>query len=291
MIPWTRPLPLPPLRAGINHAYALRALGDLLPPLSLVPNGGGPWSEIEISRNRFLDWTESAEVQIRATFAGAQPLEDLFTQRYWHLRTMDPNTPRPYPLIRQEVDAQRARIEDHLAQLRHEQEVFHLEEDEVAVVLDTNVYLHCRQFQDIPWTRVMQSRKVRIVVPMPVLDELDEKTYHRDEGVRKAAKSTIRFLHQLRGDRPPEDPLPLPSKPKMRVQILLDPPGHRRIPNMDDEILSRAEHLRGAVNGRLVLVARDHGAHTRATVRGLETWWPEAEFARTDEDQTQGAST
>lgn len=285
MLSWARPLPLPPLKTGIGHAYAVRALQDLLPGLALVMSPGGDWSEIENCRDRYLSWTESAEIQLRATFSGTASIDGLLTSRYWHIRSMGPNTPRPYPLIQREVEVQRALIEDWLLQLRHEQEVFALEKDELAVVLDTNVHLHCVQFQDIPWEKVTRHRKVRIVIPMPVLDELDEKTYHRDEDVRRAAKSTIRYLHRIRGDRPPEDPLELPGKPRIRVQILLDPPGHRRIPNMDDEILARAEHLQGAVGAPLRVVARDAGVHTRAVARGLRTWWPDPEYSRREEER------
>lgn len=54
------------------------------------------------------------------------------------------------------------------------------------------------------------------------------------------------------------------------LQFLVDPPGHERRSNRDDELLSRVEDLAAVVGNRVRVGTGDYGMQVRARARGLQ---------------------
>jgi predicted ribonuclease YlaK len=62
--------------------------------------------------------------------------------------------------------------------------------------LDSNVYVHCRPFQEVLWPDVLKVDRVRIVMPYVVLDELDKvKDMKGDRSDR--ARTVIKVIDGL----------------------------------------------------------------------------------------------
>lgn len=82
------------------------------------------------------------------------------------------------------------------------------------------------------------------------------------------ASGVLRSLRKLRGDDPPEKLLDV--RQRVELQVLLDPVGHQRRANSDQELLVRAEHLAAMVgDDRVVIATGDLGMQLRATSRRL----------------------
>lgn len=153
------------------------------------------------------------------------------------------------------------------------------------VVADTNVYLHHEQlFDEVDWPGVVSagSQGVHLVVPLLVVDELDRhKRADRQKKVRRGAEETVgtRARRTLRAlDELFEDPRWVatlrpdrgPPAPAVRAELLLDPPGHVRLPDADDELVDQAAALRDLSGRDVAVVTGDTGMALRARAVGLD---------------------
>ena len=74
------------------------------------------------------------------------------------------------------------------------------EKETIWFVLDTNVYLHYKWFEDIPWKEIIQSefgytdKKIGIGVPMKVLQEISDKKDSGRGKIKKRAKKVSSFM-------------------------------------------------------------------------------------------------
>lgn len=157
-------------------------------------------------------------------------------------------------------------------------------DDEIRYVLpDSSFYIHLPQnmedtdFADI--LGVSPSRPVCLLFPMAVIDELDRLKESKDRRVRWRAGYTLDVLERIlnnhgRGTLRPVDISTLPetgtSRAETLVEVLLDQPGHVRLPNADDEVIDRAlgAHLLAGSHG-VTLLTYDPGQATRARTTGL----------------------
>ena len=120
------------------------------------------------------------------------------------------------------------------------------------VAADTNVYLHHPEpFERIDWSGLLPGLDhtgVHLLVPLVVVDELDRQKQGQSgklvvrggkELVRTRARTAIRTLEDLFTD---PDTLSTvgPEPSPVRAELLVDPPGHVRLPSADAEIVDTA---------------------------------------------------
>ena len=74
------------------------------------------------------------------------------------------------------------------------------EKETIWLVLDTNVYLHYKWFEDIPWKEIIQSefgytdKKIGIGMPVKVLQEISDKKDSGRGKIKKRAKKVSSFM-------------------------------------------------------------------------------------------------
>lgn len=272
-----RPLPLPSLASGRGGQAVLQVLQRLSNDVKNLRSAGPGYQDV---LSRYMQWVSSAETQLRSVFDENAAVDALHTRRYWFLLGLDPAA-APWRILNDELEHQGSTLDRYVQQLNHEIEAFRLEEEERAVVIDTNFFLHYQRIDQINWPKHLKAKGGhRIVIPAVVIKELDEKKYHPNESLSRRAAGTIRFLYDLRGDAHPEEPVRLNGRSAAKVQILLDPAEHHRSATADDEILNRAEHLASVAGGRVTVGSADYGVHLAAAVRGLDAWRPDDSLLR-----------
>jgi len=221
-------------------------------------------------RDQYLAWVENAETQLHHVFRDRRVADHLLTDRYWHIRHMSDGDKRPIPLIDGEVAVQKEFIVRLAAQIQTELSAFGVPAGTVPLVIDTNVLLHYRHFDQATWRDIAGGRRVRLVIPLIVIDELDTKSY-ASTSTAPRAKKVLRSMQQSRRDASAEQPVDL--RDGVDWQILMDPPGHERAANADEELLRRADHLDRITPG-VVVASADYGIRLRAQARGLGTTTP-----------------
>jgi rRNA-processing protein FCF1 len=226
--------------------------------------------ELDVNRvvGEYDRWTLQAATDLLDAFADRPVAARLRGERYnaiVHGQFTHPG--RWTLLINTELQELRTHFMELANELRRMQDRFTRHRVR-TVVLDTNDLLHYMRFDKIPWQRLF-GRGTSVMIPHVVLDEIDKKSYETyDTGVRKRARGVFalleRTLAQIEADGHAvvhEDTV---------VDVLLDEPGHVRLPNNDDEIVARACYLQQAIApAPVTVVTGDNGMRARALSWGL----------------------
>lgn len=254
------------LRTGQNAAAAVTQLRELVVACEAVINWNGP---PERGRDAYLAWTERAETTLRHLFVEPDLADGLQTARYWHIRDVatGPQGPavRPHPLISAEVAVQAAVLTDAADRL---EEFARLRAGLGKILmLDTNSFLHCVLFTQVDWLTEFGATRARLVVPLLVLDELDDKTFSGNNRLAKRADKVLREFDKYI-DAIVQDGLATITD-NVTMEVLSDEDDHRRRTNHDTELLDRAEFLHQVTEQKVTIVTTDRGMRVRGQARDL----------------------
>jgi hypothetical protein len=201
--------------------------------------------------NAYLEWAQTAELHMRELFTDTDLADAVFADRYWHIAGLHVGSPYGVRVVNQEVDHQDARLAEAVETLKQWQELG--ERPGALLALDTNAFLQFRPYYEIPWTALAGMGRVRLILTMPVLDEIEAKKQGSNARLKKRARRILPRLDKAFGDGGrvffdvEKDGTPMPG---VTLEILRDPPGHRRsTTDMDAEFLDRCEFLQGAAAG------------------------------------------
>lgn len=225
-------------------------------------------------QNAYLSWAEEVENACRQYFLSPWVWEPIYGSARWaEIRNLERASPRPAPLVAAEVRSQCDRLTEILDQLEASQVHFELPVGCVAIVPDTNVFLHYTYFTELDWVAQVRTldasiTDVRLVLPSVILDQLDVQSY-KSQPRADRSKSVVRALRLFQdGLASPEAPAAV--KAHVELQLLVDTSGREANQNDDDELLTRAEYLAALVGDRVYVATGDLGMQTRAITRGLK---------------------
>ncbi len=180
-------------------------------------------------------------------------------------------------LLVRERDVWMARLHNSVRELE-QLEVFVNRPGRVAV-LDTSAFIEGGDFWEQDWatiTRADDDRApgagplpVRLIVPIIVIEEMDNHKRHTNKRVAATARQALSHLWQL----PREASGCRRLNPRITVEILQDDRAHARLPVNDVEIVDRAAYLRDlfAPQRAVYLVAGDYSMLFRSEELGLRS--------------------
>jgi len=134
--------------------------------------------------NGYLDWTQDAKTRMRGLFTDTDLSDGIFAERYWHIAGLHVASAYGTRIINQEVDHQDARLASAIETLRQWQELG--ERPGALLTLDTNAFLQFRPYYELPWTVLAGTDRVRLVLTMPVLDEIEAKKQGTEPAAEEA---------------------------------------------------------------------------------------------------------
>lgn len=237
-------------------------------------------------RDRYAKYIGWANVCVRklGNFATAESLERLIlTRRYWRLQSIadQSDTSSVSDLLDVELAEREKVFEVVLQELT----------DAVArwgrvgrcVLPDTSFYIHhpdkLEELDFAPLLKVWEE-PIRILIPILVIDELDGLKRSGQKDARWRAGYTLAVLDRLLlspsslGVLTHEDLEPLKQggfpRGEVTVEVVMDPPGHARLPINDDEIIDRALSIQALANRPVTMLTYDTGQAFRARNVRLE---------------------
>lgn len=118
------------------------------------------------------------------------------------------------------------------------------------------------------------NSRLVVLVPIVVIDELDRlKDRSNNSKVKWRAGHSLGFMYEKLGDTDHPVQIQPPEPQKFRgpvvMELILDPPGHVRLPIEDDEIVERAQSIGTLTESRVTLITFDTGQSLRARNAGL----------------------
>lgn len=201
---------------------------------------------------------------LQNTFDDPSTWADLHGEYFWRIRDLRAEQPRPVELIADEAERQGDRIEALRAQVLAFAE-FAADHAGCLAVLDTHVLLHFLPVDQVDWHEVVGEPVVHLILPLRVVEELDEKKYTGSEIVRPRARSVVQMLRKVLASGHGG---PVEIRQGTSLEVLLDDEPRHRPADADQEILDTARELDDA-GLDIRLVTDDAGMELRAGALGL----------------------
>ncbi|WJV46200.1 PIN domain-containing protein [Streptomyces flavofungini] len=271
--------PLP----GVDRKRLHQALSDVCQEASEVHSGRARGYHRYLA---YLNWTNSAVVHLDSLI-GAADLERLvLTRRYQQLLASPGHfgTGPIWEIVEQMLNSElQQRITEFTAAVEAlGQELQRWQLRGVPVVADSSFYVkHPDRLEEADFAELLgvQDRSIHLIVPMVVVDELDQLKESKTPHARWRAGYTLAVLDRIFQQDTQQAVLRKPDAEVQRttgvrrgevtVQLLFDPPGHVRLPINDDEIVNRALAIQPLSGREVTVLTYDTGQATRARVAGL----------------------
>ena len=163
-------------------------------------NGISATGRVQEMQARYLEWVEGCEVQLPYLTNDLEVLRMFDTPRSRMIRELTLAALRPWPLIDAELKLQVSILQRMLDDLESRLRCASLGEGDI-VVLDTNVLLHYQPVAELPWTSIAGRELLRLVLPLRVIEELDQKKYSRRDDLAARARRILPSSARASGRR------------------------------------------------------------------------------------------
>jgi len=267
------------LLPGARNTDALLAIRDVAVQLSNVRMGGLD----HLARyDAYIRWANESERRLRTLLRNTDLEKLILTKRYWALLSMAMSA-QAAPIthvLDNEIDDRVRVLEDVAEALRHRIESW--SRPGVFVLPDTSMFISCPEKLedwDVAATLRVREEPIHVLVPIIVVDELDRLKESGKDRSRWRAGYSLAVLDRVVGgakgwgrlkaeDFSALDEGGIP-RGEVTVEVVLDPPGHTRLPLPDDEIIDRALSTQTLASRAVTLVTYDTGQSMRARAAGL----------------------
>ncbi|MDE3721808.1 PIN domain-containing protein [Nocardiopsis sp. N85] len=270
------------LKNNNDHSLATEKLAGLLQNLrNLIGESNG---DPAISSNRYLMWTEEAELRLREIYQDREASQKIHSERYWQIRAISASTHRPHSLIRLEIEDKIDLISALIDQMEHYRNILTAKENESLILLDTNVLVHGKPFEMVDWQKLAGSKYACLVFPLAVIDELDKLKDTKQHKARVPLASLDRLISHTNPFQRAR------ARDGVHIQITDEPLGHTRLSRVDDEIIRQASYFQSVSGKNLKVITRDRGMKFRAEFSGIsaEILPKELERSKTQEGENDG---
>jgi hypothetical protein len=227
---------------------------------------------------QYLAWVNDSVRMLRHQLPSAEIDRLLLTRRFWAIQSAQGF--ESAKLAETEIDDRTAALGRTIEWLIEADQKWKHTPGRL-VVADSGFFCnHVNKIRDLPFADILDLREVpvRLMLPMVVLDELDGLKQHHNDHARWRAGHTLGVLDEIldkdgAGTLRNEDYMPLhtggiPSG-RVSVEVFFDPPGHRRLPINDDDIINRALAIQAEAERDVTFWTFDTSQSTRAKFRGL----------------------
>lgn len=144
-----------------------------------------------------------------------------------------------------------------------------------TIFLDTNVFLHFKLFDHIPWYKILNTDKVKIIIAPIVISELDEHKYNERAKIRKRAKNILSKLHNYIGN----GSLSAKINGKLNLVFITKQPSKETFSNFKLNHNSQDDHLLACIleyceentEENVILVTSDIGPILKANSLKIQT--------------------
>lgn len=224
--------------------------------------GGSAGQQFDPYRSQYLAWVVATNTYLEDTFDD-RTVSAEFTRNYWQLRAIESHSPRPMEALTVEARRQQKYLERLVERLDAVMQRA-MCDGRIAVV-DTNVLLHYEPPWQVKWREVVDAQAVRLVIPLRVVEELDEKKYTARDELAARARS---LLSELWRRLEQGDGSPTRLDVATTLEVPVEDEARRRTADADAEVLDTCSDL-VAAGGDVVLVTSDTGLSLRARACSL----------------------
>ena len=181
-------------------------------------------------------------------------------------------------LISTELEVKRRDLLEMVNYLRGQ--VARMQGGGLPIVVDSNALLEYQRPDSVNW-KALLGVEARLMIPLRVIEEINDKKHSNSERLRSAARRLVPWIAKQfpNGDRGP-----VRLRDDATIELILAERPRYRPSDADEEILDVAHEV-SQFAGRVKVMTGDLGMQLRATSEGLEVLVPPEE--RPSGDNTQ----
>lgn len=250
------------LADGVDPRHAVNVLREQIERAGGISATG----HVQEMQARYLDWAEGCEEHLPFLTHDLETLTIFDTPRWRMIREMTIADQRPWPLIAAELKLQVSILESMLGDLEARLGRAGSGDGDV-VVLDTNVLLHYQPVAELPWASIAGRQPLRLVLPLRVIEELDEKKYSRRDDLAARARRILPTLRAHVGEAGAGAPL----ADGVTLEVWIDPDRRVRPADADEEILAVCLELAQFGPAPASIATGDTAMQLRAETLGIST--------------------
>lgn len=254
----------PRLKADVSLEAAIKQLDEIASNGASL-RGGVAGEEFDSLQRKYLDWVAVSAIKLRNWFSDSSIYRHLEDERYWYIRGLTPHSPLWMRLILDAIEDQELWLRDLYGFVLRLDRRLRSAPGRLTVI-DTNVLLHFQPPEQVTWHKVVGEPEVRLVVPLRVIEELDEKKYLARADTADRARRLISQLRSLLGPTAGE---PVPLRESVTIEVPTEDELRERPLDADTEILNLCRELQFASQPP-VLVTDDGGMTLRGNALGFD---------------------
>lgn len=249
------------LRTGVEVDRAIRELHQLAGSKSTAI---GATSRVALSQQEdYVRWSLDAEAGLQSVLNRDDVASFFNTPRHLAICSMPPAN-HLTRLIYAQLDALQRDFMEAVDQLKRRRDRIQASGG-LPVVIDTMVLLQCQRLDQVKWIPVV-GEETRVMVPLRVLEEIEDKKYSESKRLRRRARELLPWIDKHFTDGSP-GPVHLAEGATLEL-VLAERPRYRP-DSADDEILEVA-HETSQYAGRVKVMTGDTGMRSRARGEGLD---------------------
>jgi hypothetical protein len=275
------------LRPGIDPKNLLEDLRLVHQQVSNLRGGGPPEAYERLLA--YLNWATDSVERLGYQISSADLERLVLTRRYEQLLAgvgslAGTDTIRLVNLLVSLEQNERVKaLEEAIEALKHQIERW--ARPGVFVVADTSVYINYPEKLedwDLASHLPIWEDPIHLLVPMVVIDELDNLKLSKVGHIRWRARHSLAVLDTLFQNPTSQPTLRAADfsaldnhtggipRGEVTAEILFDPPGHARLPINDDEIVDRAVAVKALAGRQVTVLTYDTNQSMRARAAGLD---------------------
>lgn len=223
-------------------------------------------------RDAYVQWATLTEGRLRTILSTLDAAVFFDGPRHRDICSMTPGS-QLLPMISAEIQTLSDRFGTLACELDSARKLF--KGPSKWVIPDTSFYIEdSDKIEDVDFHPLANTvGPVAVLIPMVIVDELDQLKRSSSRDARWRAGYSLAVIDRVVRD----PPLPgilhpeayMPPRGQVTLQIVFDPPGHRRLPINDDEIVDRCLACLPFTRD-LMIITYDTGQSTRARAAGLD---------------------
>ena len=246
------------LAPGRDPNQAIGELNQLIGEMSLVLS-----ANVANKHASYIRWSADTETKLQSILRREDAMAFFNTPRHLAICGMTP-TMHLNPLLVAQLDALRYELGEAVEYLTRQRDRMGASGG-LPIVTDTNVLLQCQRLDQVKWAPVV-GEGARLMVPLRVIEEIEDKKYSDSKRLRRRARELLPWIDKHFTDGS-AGPVRLAEGATIEL-VLAERPRYR--PNSaDDEILELAQDVLQFA-GRVTVMTGDTGMRGRARGEGLQ---------------------
>lgn len=220
-------------------------------------------------RDVYFQWADSMVGNMRQHF-GLESAEKLVhSDFYWFAVSINTEDHRASGMLEQGIRLEAEKLHESAKVLRTMSAVLTSPADWQTAVVDTNALSLMHPPWDVNWPEMLHAARVRVLIPLRVIEELDKRKYDNNErSITRVARS---LLPQLEAKLDELNGTKHTVSESLTIEVPVLPGPREHVLHADEEILQLCQQVSQFSIGKSTLVTDDTSMRIQARARGVDS--------------------